>query len=233
MLLVGVVRSADETITGITYDGVAMTAVPSSSASNGGVDGLEWYRLIDPATGSNDVVVSFSADVGPDAVTSVALSYTGVNQTTPITVVATSTNKDTASITTGVANEYLVQLIGGDGFTLSAYTDSQVQRETDTSGPGVYLADRKVTTAGAYNMRWSTTGGNYCTSILALQPIEITASVDDTITTSDGIEGLRTRLANTTDTVNVSDDIDSELKENVWLNPDKSADSGWTNPDKS
>lgn len=71
--------SAGSTVTGITYNGVALslTGAKSTVTSFGRV---ECWGLVAPATGSNTIAVALSGSIVSSAE---AVSYTGVHQTTP------------------------------------------------------------------------------------------------------------------------------------------------------
>jgi hypothetical protein len=78
LLLVGVLTNdTTDKITGVTYNGVAMTRGGAQAADTTGFMGF-WYYLIAPATGANNVVISRS-DSG--LVGGMSDSYTGVSQT--------------------------------------------------------------------------------------------------------------------------------------------------------
>jgi hypothetical protein len=78
-VVVGMDLAAADSVTGVTYNGVPMTQL-------GFLDyfiGYEYlYGLVGPATGTNNVVVSTSTDQAN--VKGSAVSYTGVNQSTPV-----------------------------------------------------------------------------------------------------------------------------------------------------
>lgn len=78
ILLVGVtVWNTGDIVTGITYNGVAMTRltryVPSAAFNP-----VYLYYLLGPATGANNVVVSLSTNA---LIQGISVSYTGVKQT--------------------------------------------------------------------------------------------------------------------------------------------------------
>ena len=64
---------------GATYNGVAMTLLDQYCLSD---KGAQLWGLVNPASGMNDVVVTYSGAAIAYACTSV--SYTGVNQSTPV-----------------------------------------------------------------------------------------------------------------------------------------------------
>lgn len=95
-----------DSVSGVTYNGVTMTAMPSSLVSNGQYF-VVWYYLINPATGSNTVSVSFTGtvfDFGGSAV-----SVTDADQTTAFGGVATATGTSTTpSVNVSSASDELV-----------------------------------------------------------------------------------------------------------------------------
>jgi len=93
-------------ITGVTYNGVSMTLIDSRFKASD--RGTYLYRLIAPATGANNITVSassgtrFSLD---------GISFTGVDQTTPIDVSTTQESASTTitqTVTVANANSFLV-----------------------------------------------------------------------------------------------------------------------------
>lgn len=75
-LFVGMSHSG--TITGVTYNGVAMTLVNEAVPGDGAYKAA-WWKLSNPASGANTVVVSFSASATGEGG---AFSVTGAHQTT-------------------------------------------------------------------------------------------------------------------------------------------------------
>lgn len=72
--------SAGQTVSGITYNGVALSFIGARSTVSS-VGRIECWGLIAPATGSNTIAVTLS---GAIASAGAAVSYTGVNQTTAV-----------------------------------------------------------------------------------------------------------------------------------------------------
>lgn len=70
----GNVTGADE-VTSVTYAGVAMTRIGTARA-DGGDRPIYFYGLLTPATGANNVVVTFS--ISQDGVAALAADYTDV-----------------------------------------------------------------------------------------------------------------------------------------------------------
>lgn len=74
--------SAADYVTGVTYNGVAMTRI-YDSGDNGGANHVRnfCYYLVGPATGSNNVVISTNMANAFDNVGGTATSYSGAKQT--------------------------------------------------------------------------------------------------------------------------------------------------------
>src|SRR5207245_4175775 len=97
-------------ITGVTYGGTALTqAVADTQKPTGSI----WY-LVNPPSGTASVVVSSSPSKG--AIIGV-ISFTGVDQSTPIQTTATPDNANartspaTVSITNETANAWVMDLL--------------------------------------------------------------------------------------------------------------------------
>jgi len=91
LMLVGI-SSRDRTVTGVTYGGTALTLVGAQTSNGNAKTAI--YRLIAPASGTASVVVSFSGTVGKGAVVGV-MTFTGVNQTTPLGTYASNVGNST------------------------------------------------------------------------------------------------------------------------------------------
>lgn len=109
LLLVGVhlynVNGA--TISSVTYNGIALTLVDSAANSNRRVS---LYRLVAPATGANDVVITLSGT--EFEVNGGSMSFTGVDQTTPLgTAVAANGNSTTPTVDVSAATNDVVAAV--------------------------------------------------------------------------------------------------------------------------
>jgi hypothetical protein len=96
-------------ITGVTYNGVAMTEVTTEAISSSAHCTM-WY-LVNPASGSHTVSIAHSLTGSTHLVAS-ATSLEGVDQTSPLNAsnkaAASSTGPMTASVTTSVANCWVI-----------------------------------------------------------------------------------------------------------------------------
>lgn len=79
-------------VTGVTYNGVAMTSAGSVLGS--AADEVTIWYLVAPATGSNNVVVSF--DNAVSGAVAGAINFTNVHQTTPTGSFVSATGTSTA-----------------------------------------------------------------------------------------------------------------------------------------
>lgn len=164
LLLVSVVVPSAVTITSVTYNAVSMTSVGSADNASGGK--VQIFRLINPATGANSVVVTPDHN-GPAAAG--AISFTGVDQTTPLGTPATATgNSATPSVSvtsaTGeMAYDSIVSTTGGLVYTAGA---GQTERHA-ANNPAFDVRLRSSTEAGAATvvMDWSVTGAFQWASI--------------------------------------------------------------------
>lgn len=131
------VYDGNANVTGVTYNGVAMTLI-NSFTMLGGAAGqiIRAFELIAPATGANNVVVTGSAAMSCYAS---AASYTSVNQTGQPdgsnTGGAASATSQTTSITTVADNCWLL------GY---AYSNNAVTAGTNTTLRGGSIAGLQV-----------------------------------------------------------------------------------------
>src|SRR5438067_591060 len=85
ILLVGVeISVGGETVTGVTYNSVAMTQINLQDLNGSTFRNTYLFYLIAPATGANNIVVSASGGTGN--IYAAAASYTGVDQSSPLDV---------------------------------------------------------------------------------------------------------------------------------------------------
>ena len=146
---------SSDTISSITYNGVALTAVPGGSTNNGQYYVTAYY-LIAPDTGTHDIVVTVSGSVFDFGAG--AISYTDAHQTTPLGTAVTATGTSTTpSVTVSSAADELVDdgLVIIHGGTLSVGA-GQTQRWNAIASSG-YIKYAGSTEGGAASttMSWS------------------------------------------------------------------------------
>jgi len=87
-------------VSSITYNGVGLSLV-GAQANSDNKGRMEIWRLVAPATGANNVVVTLSA--APDAATAGVMTFADVNQSTPLGTFTSATG-DSASASVTVAS---------------------------------------------------------------------------------------------------------------------------------
>lgn len=132
---VGVLSVPGTTVTGITYNGVALSFIGAKSTVSG-AGRVECWGLANPASGSNMIAVTLSASV---ASAGVAASYVGVDQTTPAEGFnsAQATNVGaadaTVTVTTSTDNDWVHGAVATDD---TAVTAGQTARNNVTGVGG-------------------------------------------------------------------------------------------------
>ena len=162
-------RTTSITVSGITYAGVALTRLGGATVSvNRAVD--YWY-LIAPTTGTNNVVVTMSAAartvVG-------AISRTGVHQTTPLGTAATASGTSTApSVTVTSATDELVDdalTASVAGAVLTAGT-GQTERYDTFYDPSIQGGGSDEAGAASVAMDWTiNTSQEWCQIGVGIKP---------------------------------------------------------------
>ncbi len=101
------------TVTGVTYGGVAMTKVSTQSP---GVYGTQWsfWKLANPNTGANNVVVSFAAGQF-NPVSTYVVSTTGSSGSGNVVFDDTAVSPTTSSITVSANSIVMCGLLAGNG----------------------------------------------------------------------------------------------------------------------
>jgi len=168
-------NSGTGNITGITYNGVALTRAVDQTVNTGigppyGLRSQIWY-LIAPATGTNNLVITITSIVEILAVRTGLLTLAGADQTTPLDQTGTNTGTSstlTSSVTTTANGEYIVDAVAnfsGNDITKDG-TQTVIMDFTSlgTSGGGSYFAQ---TSAGAKTMQWTSPGSDPWVSVAA------------------------------------------------------------------
>lgn len=138
LLIVAIACSNDATATA-TYNGVSMSSVAKRTSNNDvGAGFAQMFSLIAPSTGAN--TVSISITVG-SCVTfeGGSVSFTSVNQTTPISNTNTAFGNSTpasVTVTSAVGNMTIDVACGGHTFTASNTTNRWRLNINNDSGAG-------------------------------------------------------------------------------------------------
>lgn len=108
------------TVSAISWNGSALTLIPSSTATQSGVTKIEWYYLLAPTIqGPSTVTVTMSAGARGGAV---ALNYQNVNQSVPFGTAATNVSgannvNETVTVTSAAGELVLAALTANNGDT--------------------------------------------------------------------------------------------------------------------
>lgn len=183
------------TITGITYNGVAMTRAYAALVTF--VDRMTQWYLANPATGSNTVALTYS---GSDVGGGMALYYTGTDTADPLGT--TNTSQTTSSVSSGSTalvtdtdNSVIVDFmrVGDDAVTSFAANVGQTSRsilQSATIDNSLGASDEVTTTAGSYTLGWSwaTVTANYAHGLIEIH--ELAAAPEDLIQTVSQVMNL-------------------------------------------
>lgn len=161
ILFVAVGVPTADTITGVTYNSVAMTLIDKKQM---GADRFFylWY-LVAPATGANNIVATSS---NSQILRAASASYTGASQTGVPDASTTNNVEGTLSITTSVTtvadNSWLVMVArnsGAEDITAGASTTLRTLIDPDTS-EAIFDSNAAKTPAGSHSLVATKTATN-------------------------------------------------------------------------
>lgn len=174
-LLVHYISDASgDVVTGITYNGVAMTFVGRVQSPTSRWTGL--FYLANPSSGSNNIVVSASASAYIEAN---AASYTGVAQTGNPEASATNTGASATSVTGTVTTltDAAWLVMGGHAAAGShAAGTGTTRRRLGTVG-AVFDSNGGLTPAGSHSLQQTHASTNASVYIVSLKPSGSTDSI--------------------------------------------------------
>jgi hypothetical protein len=158
IVFVGFNNSAGHTLTGVTYNGVALTAF-GGQVSAGGV-GMRGYYLVNPASGSNTLTVDPAAGAGSAVAVITAMIYSGVDVGgTPwdgYNPLSSAANDQTAENTiTSESGDMIVVAATGRGTANSAASPTNYTERFDNANTTWVMAGGDA--AGAATVATTTT----------------------------------------------------------------------------
>lgn len=157
ILIVGITSNNADVITGVTYNGTAMTLAKKSTFAG---PTMYLYYLLAPDTGANNVVVSASGAGEYIRVSSV--SYTGVQQSGQPDATdeeSASATSVTSSLTQAVTHAWQIGLVqGGHDGTVTAGSGVGSIRRTVTGGYNSIGDSNARTSVGTQSMTWNQGG---------------------------------------------------------------------------
>lgn len=152
---------ADRDVSGVTYGGVALTKLKDQDDA---IRNVEIWYLIAPATGSANVVVTLGGNPLRNA--AVAISFSGVDQTTPFEASNSGTITNNASPSTSITaittGAWLVDgIFSNEAEAAIEVNVAQVRRYRDSATAPTYTfaaSTKASVTTGANVTQW--TGGS-------------------------------------------------------------------------
>jgi hypothetical protein len=154
ILFVGVQFATGTDISGVpTYSGVNMIPVTNYSISGTTFNNVYLYYLTSPTTGSNTVSINNTGVA--NYIYACSASYTGVAQSSPIDVAASTFNTSTSvtkSVTTTVNNDWLVSYTTAGTSTAGTLTagSNTTQRKNGSQWNVISDSNAAQTPAGSY-----------------------------------------------------------------------------------
>jgi archaellum component FlaF (FlaF/FlaG flagellin family) len=170
ILIVGINTANNAAISGVTYDGAALTQIRQDD--NGASAHTSLWYLVDPSTGTNNVHVSLFLLTD---VTAGAVSFTGVDQIDPVDADdgATGTSATpTVNLTTTTDESWIIDVVGTPDGPLTA-GDGQIERWQELAGTTSGAESTEFTSSnGTFSMSWTNSAGsrNWAISAAALKP---------------------------------------------------------------
>jgi len=190
LLIVSVATDSGVDISGVTYDGTPLNE-DVNRLHGGGKPRVAMFSLYNPSSGANNVVVTMPE---PEKVAITAISYEGVNPTTPITTVSSNvgSNDDPGIIISSSTYDIVQDAMGSISSGSPTVDGTQTERsnlEMANGGSDHYLGTSTDDGAASVPMGWTLgeekewviTAMNINLGIDRKRPTNDTASVDDTI----------------------------------------------------
>jgi len=183
LLVVGVTTAgaAGTNPSGVTYNSVVMTN--AGTTDDGAGTGVSLWYLVAPATGANNVVVTFS---GSPSYTVGIESFTGVHQSTPVggSTSATGTSTAPSVAVTSAAGDRVVDSLALKTTTAPTVGAGQTQQWNETVSSIRGTGSRERATDTSTTMSWTSANVLWIIEALAIKPVSYTASTDTTIGTT-------------------------------------------------
>jgi hypothetical protein len=169
------------TVTGITYGGNAMTVV--GTPQNTGAMYSALYRLIAPAAGANTVSITYSGALL--TATAGAMSFSGVDQTTPVEASNAAVGFSltaTVSTTTLTDNAWVVHAMthfGTEASTIGQGSSTWNLSANSITGSGGYVGPKTPAGAQTTSWTWATNSRDWAISTGVLKPASAVTAVSN------------------------------------------------------
>ncbi len=160
LMLVGVSLNDNqlEKVSSITYDGKPLTLVGAiDNARSGGNDArVEIWQLVAPATGTHNVVISFTAPLENEAVAGVT-TFTGVSQEAPLGTFASNENDPspaTVTVSSGVG-ELVFGVVASEYGAITTDPGQSQLWNLRAGSSNTYGAGSTKTGASSVTLKWT------------------------------------------------------------------------------
>ncbi len=166
-------------ITGVTYNGVALTA-SVNSPQNPPADvtvKVYYYYLLNPATGTNNVVITFTGTC--DGISANALSYSGVGSFPQDTSTTGTGTTGTLTVTTTIDNSWIVGCFRNNSDGNGSAGSGTTRRSNIAGQNAVYDTGGALTPTGSYSIN-STFGSTVYAGVgmSIAPPVPVTVTPD-------------------------------------------------------
>lgn len=185
--------TASDTITGVTYNGVAMTLIPSTKHNDGSNRWVYLFYLIAPATGANNVVVSSSSSV---LINAAAVSYTGAKQSGVPDASTKNSNASASSLATSlttILDSCWTVLVGVSNTSQAAGTGATRRTISGDTAFAMHDSNGGISPAGSTSMTITANSGGINTIMVSFPPSTLSQTFTESITTGDSIAKLPKR----------------------------------------
>lgn len=139
-VIVGAGTDGSYAISGVTYNGVALTFLGRRHSNDATFGYVELWRLVNPASGTNTVSVSFTGTLaGSDVIIGGSVSFNNVDQTTPdenFTSAAGESTAPSVNVTSRTGDRVLDAVCTGTGVTSSGQTLKWSLNQNSSSAAG-------------------------------------------------------------------------------------------------
>lgn len=199
LLVVQVSTQQDQTISGVTFNGDALTQSITETRVTGNLRVETWY-LINPDLGTYDIIVTMS---GAAYITGAGISFNGVNQSTPIDAVSAGANGSSTapstSLTTITENDIVIDVLGtaNDPLVATATAPQAIQAEKLSAATRqVVVSVQGTTLPGSYTNAYTISPStNWAIQSVAVKGL-----------TNAGVDGYTVKATNADTTPNYLDD---------------------------
>jgi hypothetical protein len=165
-------RDRANTITGVTYNGVAMTEVTAKITNS--TAALHVFKLVNPASGANDLAVTMSSGASNSSGLISAWVANGVDQTTPVDGVQTGSggastasivSQPSSAVTSAVGDRVVAaHFFTNDSQVSAAAASGYSERQDADTGTGfaIEFGDADGDASVTVSAQWNNGAGNNC-----------------------------------------------------------------------